>query len=155
MLKSILFCQPCSKLVYKIGSIYCSNNIGPYDSLALNLIMHVMGQFEPKIQNAIGPSEVLRNIAYRLLRASLSVTHYFKGSETRRRNGVEGDWSKGAARRRWGGRGKRRGEAGASRLGTTTGGLLLTGRELWRAPVWGMTREQSKDCSPKFVGLIY
>jgi len=51
-----------------------SNNIGPYDSLALNLIMHIMGQFKPKIQNAIGPSEVLRNIAYRLLRASLSTS---------------------------------------------------------------------------------
>jgi len=85
----------------------------------------------------------------------LSGTHYFMGSETWLWCRVEGDWSKGAAKRYWGGRDKRRGEAGWSRLLGTTSGVLLTMRELWKAPVWGLTREQSKDCSPKFVGLIY
>jgi len=58
------------------------------------------------------------------------------GSETRRRREVEGDWSKGAARRCWGGKGRRRAEGEQSRLLGSRGGLL-TMRELCKAPVWG------------------
>jgi len=52
--------------------VLASNSVGPYDSLVLSLIMHLVGQFDPIIQNEIGPSEVLCEIAYRLLRASSS-----------------------------------------------------------------------------------
>jgi len=47
-----------------------SNNVGPYDSLVLSLSMHLNGQFEPIIQNVIGPSKILHTIVYRLPRAS-------------------------------------------------------------------------------------
>ena len=108
-----------------------------------------------KVACALQEAVWLPDVPIRSHMQRLLGTHYFKGSETRRRRGVEGDWSKGAATRCWGGRGRRRGEAGAGRLPTMRGGVLLTRRELWKAPVWGLTREQSKDCSPKFVGLIY
>jgi len=89
--------------------------------------------------------------AFRWLSLFVSGTYYFMRSKTRRWCGVEGDWSKGAAGRHWGGRDRRREEAGLGRLRNK----LLVMRELWKAPVWGLTREQSKDCSPKFIGLIY
>jgi len=54
--------------------VLAPNSIGPYDSLVLSLIMHLVGQFNPIIQNEIGPSEGLWKIAYRLLRASLSAS---------------------------------------------------------------------------------
>jgi len=34
-------------------------------------------------------------------------------------------------------------------------GCCWRGRSFERLQCGGMTREQSKDCSPKFVGLIY
>jgi len=39
--------------------VLAPNSIGPYDSLVLSLIMHLVGQFNPIIQNEIGPSEGL------------------------------------------------------------------------------------------------
>jgi len=52
--------------------VLASNSVSPYDSLVLSLIMHLVGQFDPIIQNEIGLSEVLCEIAYRLPRASSS-----------------------------------------------------------------------------------
>ena len=54
--------------------VLASNSVGPYDSLVLSLILHLVGQFDPIIQNEIGPSEVLFEIAYRLPRASSSTS---------------------------------------------------------------------------------
>jgi len=52
--------------------LLASNNVGPCGGLVQQLIMHLVGQFNPMIQNEIDPSEVLCKIAYRLLRASSS-----------------------------------------------------------------------------------
>jgi len=125
------------------------------DTLKLHQFLRFVPQvLGPVLLNA-NKLILLRFSLFQFSPLTLSGTHYFMGSETQWRHGVEGDWSRGAARRRWGGRDRRLREEGRSRRWKTTGGLLLMMRELWKAPVWGLTREQSKDCSPKFVGLIY